>query len=133
MPGPTEAFSRVKIDAQLRDVGWSIDDGMSVRYEYMLPDGTRADYVLCNRHGHAVAVLEAKRTYRSPRDGERQGRAYAEQLKVPFVFLCNGEEVWAWEPAVESHPRQVTTLPSQVDLERLIALRCPASAPMAQI
>jgi type I restriction enzyme R subunit len=123
MRGPTEAFSRVKIDAQLRDVGWQIDDGHSVRYEYVLGDGTRADYVLCNRHGHAIAVLEAKRTSRSPKDGERQGRAYAEHLGVPFVFLCNGEEMWAWEPGAEAHPRKVATLPSQIDLERLIALR----------
>lgn len=113
----------MKIDALLRDVNWQIDDGVSVRFEYRLPDGTRADYVLCNRHGHAIAVLEAKRTSRSPRDGERQGRAYAEQLGVPFVFLSNGEEIWTWEPEREAHPRQIKTLPSQLDLERLIALR----------
>lgn len=131
MRGQTEAFSRVKIDAQLKDVGWRIDDGVSVRYEYVLPDGTRADYVLCNRHGHAIAVVEAKRTSKRPRDGERQGRAYAEQLGVPFVFLCNGEEVLAWEPATEAHPRKVATLPSQLDLERLIALREQRRDPLA--
>ena len=31
MATSTEAFSRVKIDAQLRDVGWQIDDGHSVQ------------------------------------------------------------------------------------------------------
>lgn len=123
MATQTEAFSRVKIDAQLRDVDWQIDDGHSVRFEYTLPDSTRADYVLCNRHGHSIAVLEAKKTSRSPRDGERQARAYAEQLGVPFIYLSNGEELWAWEPAVEAHPRRVETLPSQLDLERLMALR----------
>lgn len=123
MASQTEAFSRVKIDAQLRDVGWGIDDGRSVRFEDTLGDGSRADYVLCNRHGHAVAVLEAKRTSRSARDGERQGRLYAEQLGVPFVYLSNGEELWGWEPAVEAHPRRIATLPSQLDLERLLALR----------
>lgn len=123
MPNGTEAFSRVKIDAQLRDVGWGVEDGMSVRYEYTLSDGTRADYVLCNRHGHAVAVLEAKRTSRSARDGEEQARRYAELLDVPFIYLSNGEELWGWEPAVEAHPRQIATLPSQLDLERLLALR----------
>ena len=64
MASQTEAFSRVKIDALLRDVGWRVEDGTSVRYEYALSDGTRADYVLCNRHGHPIAVLEAKRTSR---------------------------------------------------------------------
>jgi len=119
----TEAFSRVKIDAQLRDVAWGIEDGVSVQYEYTLSDGTRADYVLCNRHGHPIAVLEAKRTSRSPRDGEQQARRYAELLGVPFIYLSNGEELWGWEPASEAHPRPIATLPSQLDLERLLALR----------
>ena len=52
--GKTEAFSRVVIDAQLEDVGWNLKDGQGVRYEYSLPDGTRADYVLCDRHGRAM-------------------------------------------------------------------------------
>ncbi|HIJ75155.1 MAG TPA: hypothetical protein HPP81_00395 [Deltaproteobacteria bacterium] len=47
-PG-NEAFSRVVIDAQLADQGWHMQDPNSVRYEYVLPDGTRADYVLCDR------------------------------------------------------------------------------------
>lgn len=131
MTSGNEAFSRIKIDAMLRDVGWQIDDGHSVRYEYMLPDGTKADYVLCNRHGHALAVLEAKRTSLSPRQGERQGKSYAEQLNVPFVFLANGEEVWTWEPGREAHPRQTVTLPSQLDLERLMALREHRRDPMS--
>ena len=47
MTNSNEAFSRVLIDAQLADQGWSPQDQNSVRYEYVLPDGTRADYVLC--------------------------------------------------------------------------------------
>lgn len=96
MSGPKnrkEAFSRVVIDDQLRDAGWNLTDGTSVRYEYRLPDGTYADYVLCDRHGRALAVVEAKRSSTSARAGERQGRAYAEQLdNVPYVFLANGNE-----------------------------------------
>ena len=56
-----EAFSRVRIDSQLRDVGWPLTDGRSVRYEYPLPDGTRADYLLCDRRGQALAVLDVDR------------------------------------------------------------------------
>ncbi|MGH8593868.1 MAG: hypothetical protein ACREX9_07035 [Gammaproteobacteria bacterium] len=37
-----EAFSRVVIDAQLADQGWSTQDRNSVRYEYALPDKTQA-------------------------------------------------------------------------------------------
>ena len=45
-----EAFSRVKIDAQLRDQGWEITNTSAVRFEYVLPDRTKADYGLCNRN-----------------------------------------------------------------------------------
>ena len=62
---PTEAFSRVLIDQQLRDAGWQVADGRAVRFEYALPDGTQADYVLCDTRGRAVAVIEAKQVSRS--------------------------------------------------------------------
>ena len=51
MSGTTEAFSRVKIDALLKDAGRNLTDGSSVLFEYSLPEGTRADYVLYNRQG----------------------------------------------------------------------------------
>jgi len=125
-----EAFSRVKIDAQLKDVGWSLSDGKSVRYEYVLPDKTKADYVLCNRHGHSLAVLEAKKASINPVEAEKQALAYAQQLGVPFIFLANGEEVWFWEWEKVAHPRKVATFSSQADLERAEALRKLRRDPM---
>jgi type I site-specific restriction endonuclease len=95
----TEAFSRVMVDALLRDVGWNLTDGRSVRFEYLLPDGTKADYVLSDRFGRAMAVIEAKRTSVDPRHAEGQATGYAKLLKVPFIFLTNGTEVWFWAPA----------------------------------
>ena len=56
MSGTTEAFARVTIDALLTDVSWNLTDGSSVLFEYALPDGTQADYVLCDRQGKASAV-----------------------------------------------------------------------------
>ncbi len=49
-----EAFSRVAIDAQVRDQGWEVENPNAGRYEYVLPDQTKADYVLCDRHGRAL-------------------------------------------------------------------------------
>ncbi len=43
-----EAFSRVTIDAQLRDQGWEIENPNAVRYDATLGEETRADYVLCS-------------------------------------------------------------------------------------
>ena len=128
-----EAFSRVHIDAQLTDVGWSLTDGISVRYEYPLPDGTRADYVLCDRHGRIMAVVEAKRASKNPQEAATQGRTYAEQLHdVPYVFLANGREILFWDYKAEAYPRKVSTFFKQEDLERRYAKRLVRLDPLTK-
>ena len=123
MSGSTEAFSRVKIDALLKDSGWNLSDGVSVLFEHALPDGSRADYTLCDRSGRPVAAVEAKRAGVNPVEAQDQGRHYAEQLGVPFVFLSNGEEVWFLDRETDAHARKIATFYSQDDLERRIAAR----------
>ena len=113
-----EAFARAKIDALLADAGWKVTDGTSVRIEHVLQKGLRADYVLCDRHGRALAVIEAKRSSINPAEAAGQARKYAELLDVPFVFLTNGEEIRYWEWQREAHPREIKTLFTQADLER---------------
>lgn len=73
MSGTTEAFSRTKIDNLLRDANWNLTDGTSVLFEHTLSDGTRADYVLCDRQGRSMAALEAKRASTSPVTAQDQG------------------------------------------------------------
>lgn len=126
-----EALSRVKIDTQLRDEGWEVGGPNAVRFEYPLADGTRADYVLCDRNGRSLAVLEAKRSSINPADGARQAKAYAEQLGVPFIFLSNGEEAWFWDWQIEAHPRPVKTFFGPEDLERRFATRVVRRDPRA--
>jgi len=116
-----EAFARMKIDALLAAQGWDTLDTNAVRFEVQLPDGTRADYVLCDRHGRSLAVIEAKRYSISPGDAAAQAKAYAQQLGVPYAFLSNGEEVLFWEWQREAYPRPVRTIFKQDDLERRIA------------
>jgi type I restriction enzyme R subunit len=116
-----EAFARVKIDALLAAQGWNTQDPNAVRYEVVLPDSTRADYVLCDRHGRALAVIEAKRFSVSPGDAAAQAKAYAQHLGVPYVFLCNGAEVQFWDWHREAFPRPVKTFFKQDDLERRAA------------
>ena len=123
MSGTTEAFSRVKIDALLKDAGWDLTDGVSVLFEHALPDGSRADYALCDRSGRPVAAVEAKRASVNPLAAQDQGRHYAEQLGVPFAFLSNGEEVWFLDRETDAHARKVATFYAPDDLERRIAAR----------
>lgn len=122
MAAQTEAFSRALIDRQLEDAHWQVTDGVSVRFEYPLPDDTRADYLLCDRDGRGMAVVEAKRSSIHAPTAAEQARHYAELANVPFVFLANGREVWFWDYRREAHPRQVATFYSQADLERRIAV-----------
>ena len=103
----TEASSRVKIDKLLQDAGWNLTDGVSVLFEQSLPDGSRADYALCDRSGRPLAAVEAKRASINPIEAQDQGRHYAEQLGVPFVFLSNGEEVWFLDRETDAHARKI--------------------------
>ncbi len=48
MSETTEAFSRVKIDALLRDADRGLTDGASVRFEYSLPVNGHGK---CQGHG----------------------------------------------------------------------------------
>lgn len=123
MNGTTEAFSRARIDALLKDASWNLTDGSSVLFEHALPDGTRADYVLCDRQGRLMAVLEAKRASTDPITAQDQGRHYAEQLGVPFVFLSNGDEVRFLDRETDAHAREIAGFYAQDDLERRIAAR----------
>ena len=122
-PGTTEAFSRIRIDARLEDAGWNLTDGVSVLFEHALGDGSRADYVLCDRAGRPMAVVEAKRASVDPITAQDQGIHYATLLDVPFVFLSNGEEVRFLDRTRDAHAREIATFYSQDDLERRIAAR----------
>ena len=118
-----EAFSRVVIDAQLADQGWNMQDQNSVRFEVTVEDGTRADYVLCDRYGRSMAVIEAKRFSVNPGDATEQAKNYARQLGVPYIFLTNGDEVRFWEWETDAFPHPIKTFFKQDDLERRFATR----------
>jgi type I restriction enzyme R subunit len=125
-----EAFARVKIDQLLKDAEWRLTDGSSVQYEYPLDDGGKADYALFDRQGRANAVLEAKSTSVNLSAGEAQGRRYADQLGVPFIFLSNGEEVWFCDKDHDAHFRRVETVFTQDDLARRRAARDIRRSPL---
>lgn len=131
MPSTNEAFARVKIDTLLAAQGWNTQDTNAVRFEVPMPDGKRADYVLCDRHGRAMAVIEAKRMAINPGDAAAQAKHYAQQIGIPYVFLANGPEVqfWDWESA--AFPHGVKTFFKQDDLERRFASRQLRRDPLA--
>jgi type I restriction enzyme R subunit len=118
--GQNEAFSRVLIDKALEFSGWNLLDAQQVRFELHTGNG-RADYLLLDKLGRVLCVLEAKREDHDPYDAKEQARGYAENLKAPFILLSNGREHWFWnfERADQRDAYRIERLPSREDLERL--------------
>ena len=94
-----------------------------VLFEHTLPDATQADYVLCDRQGRPMAVIEAKRASIDPIAAQDQARHYAGQIGVPFGFLSSGEEVRFLDRETDAHARKIAGFYAQDDLERRIAAR----------
>ena len=118
--GQNEAFSRVLIDKALEASGWNLLDSQQVQFELNTASG-RSDYLLKDRLGRTLCVLEAKREDLDPYDAKEQARGYAENLNAPFVLLSNGREHWFWnyERADQRDAYRIERLPSREDLERL--------------
>ncbi len=120
MPGQPEAFSRILIDKALEFSGWDLLNPRQVQFEFHTTNG-RADYLLKERLGRVLCVVEAKREDLDPYDAKEQARGYAENLKAPFVILSNGREHWFWnyERAGQRDAYRIERLPSREDLERV--------------
>lgn len=85
------------------------------------------DYCLYDANGEVLAVIEAKRTCRNPREGEEQLRHYVSEIAkrqkfVPFGFLTNGLNWYFWEVGA-ANPRLVAGMFSPEDLRRLRFIR----------
>ena len=126
------------IDRQLERAAWRLDDRTQIRREVPagrpLQDtpppqygadqgGGITDNCLYDEDGCVLAVVECKRTFRDPREGEEQLRLYVERVAqqqpfAPFGFMANGYKTWLWEVG-EAHPRIVSGFFSRADLRRL--------------
>lgn len=91
-----ESDSRIIIDRKLREAGWDIEDKNQVSTEEPTKTG-RADYLLKDRRGRPLAIIEAKRFSIDAEGGKQQALEYAEELKAEFIFLSNGEDIYFWD------------------------------------
>jgi type I restriction enzyme, R subunit len=129
-----EAKTRAeRINPQLIAAGWDIANRTQVRLEVPVagydptPWNGFTDYSLYEPSGNVIAVVEAKRTARHPRQGEEQLRQYVAEIShrqpyAPFGFMSNGLHTYFWEVGLE-HPRMVAGFFSPSDLERLNFIR----------
>jgi type I restriction enzyme R subunit len=114
-----EAYSRVIIDRKLREAGWDIEDSSQVVFEDH-GDAGRADYVLKDSAGHAVALIEAKRPDIDPYTAKKQALDYIEVQypKVRFIYLANDKLIYLWDLDGGGDAQVVPAFYSQEDLQR---------------
>jgi type I restriction enzyme R subunit len=116
-----EAKTRaVLINPQLARADWNLSDRTQVRFEVpvegydLTPWNGYTDFSLYDASGNVIAVIEAKRTARNPREGEEQLRQYVNEIArkqpfAPFGFMTNGLKTYFWEVGL-AHPRMVAGL-----------------------
>ena len=119
------------IDVDLKLLGWDLGkdakEEVPVRSMPTKSGIGRIDYVLYGKDGLPLALIEAKRTIKDPRDGKIQAKLYADCLEKetgrrPIIFTTNGFEYEIWDD-VNYPSRAVFGIFSKQDLEKLISRR----------
>ncbi len=120
------------IDVLLHEAGWTLDQDRDREYEVTgMPNAEGkgfVDYVLWGADGLPLAVVEAKRTVKSPEVGQQQAKLYADCLEKqygrrPVIFFTNGYEHRVWDDAGGYPPRDTQGFYTRDELELLIQRR----------
>lgn len=119
------------IDVLLKEAGWNLNPALNFEVEVTgMPNNEGkgyVDYVLWGADGKPLALIEAKRTTRSPNEGRQQAKLYADCLEKmfgqrPLIFYSNGYEHWLWDD--QNHPpRSVQGFYKKDELELSIQRR----------
>ena len=135
----TEAETRAAyIDMYLREAGWDIVMTKGAIYPGKacieievgdMPNNAGVgycDYVLFDRAGKPLAVIEAKKTSKDPQVGRHQADLYAESLKQkygykPVIYYTNGYETHVIDGTYPD--RRVMAFHTLEELERMIQRR----------
>lgn len=115
-----ETYSRAVIDQKLKDLGWDILDSNQVVFEDHGVAG-RADYVLKDKLGKPIALIEAKAPDIDPYSAKKQAFDYAElQYKgnIEYIFLANDHIIYFWDFHNDGDATPVPVFFSQDDLIR---------------
>lgn len=121
------------INPALEAARWNLSDRTQVQFEVPVqgydptPWNGYTDFCLYDGSGCVLAVVEAKRTARNPREGEEQLRQYITEIArkqpfAPFGFMTNGLNTYLWEVDF-ANPRMVAGFFTPDDLQRLRFIR----------
>lgn len=118
------------IDLDLKLAGWEIGKNVELEYPVTGMPNTKGegfvDYVLRGSNGKIIAIVEAKRTSRDPKEGRNQAKLYADCVEQaqglrPIIFYTNGFETYIWHDYYAA--RKVSGFYTQDELQLLIDRR----------
>lgn len=124
------------IDPLLKESGFPLIKENDKEYEVQgMPNNEGigfVDYVLWGDDGLPLAVVEAKKTIRSPKEGKQQAKLYADCLEKEFgrrpaIYYSNGYEHWFWDDT-KYPPRPVQGFHSKNELELMMQRRTNRSS-----
>jgi type I restriction enzyme R subunit len=119
-----EATSRLKINKLLEESGWILVDTPESKSNVIVEPKVNQvetndigfiDYLLLDKKGFPLVVVEAKREERDPLVGKEQARNYAINIKARFIILSNGNIHFIWD-ILSGNPRMINVFPTQETL-----------------
>ncbi len=132
MANSKEAKARIKINKLLEDSGWRFEDSEKGKANIQLEagvkfneldedlenavtsDGRRGaiDFLLLDKDGRALVVVEAKKEAIDPLSAKEQARNYARNTGARFVILSNGNIHYFWDTK-HGNPDTISRFPTQ--------------------
>ncbi len=131
-----EASARIKINRLLEESGWRFFDDGNGPANIVLEPNTKItetqinalgedfdttkngyiDFLLLDRDGRPLIVLEAKSEAKNPLSAKEQARRYAREQDARFVILSNGNIHYLWD-LKQGNPNLITKFPSPDDIK----------------
>ncbi|QFY60653.1 DEAD/DEAH box helicase [Rhizobium grahamii] len=131
-----EATARIKINRLLEAAGWRFFDDKNGPANVVLEPNVKLkpehieslgadfeksakgfiDFLLLNKDGKPLIVLEAKSEDKDPRIGKEQARKYARSQNARFVILSNGNIHYLWD-LEQGNPTVITTFPGPDEIK----------------
>lgn len=132
-----EAQARVKINKLLEEAGWRFEADSNGPANIQLEPGIKfsdlgddfenaethdkrrgsIDFLLLDKDGRALVVVEAKRESIEPLSAKEQARNYARNVNARFVILSNGNIHYFWDTK-HGNPDTISRFPTQESISQ---------------
>jgi len=113
----TEQDARIVINRKLQEAGWVLEGSNKNVLTEQHSEAGFMDYLLLDRNGKNLALVEAKKDSIDPYSAKNQGRGYAEANNCRYVFLANSEQLYFWD-LEEGDANPIERFISPEDLQR---------------